>query len=594
MAEGTTNPRPGAFSVNVRGIARAVKTRRLSALKAAGLAAICTLAAPAIAHAGGFEFPDVGSRAVGRGGAYVAGAADLTALHYNPGALAKQRGTTILYNHNVVFHDTRFQRAPLSAAWGDDAGTTFPEVRDGRKLFGLNPFLVVASDFGLQNWTFAAGLHGPSAVGAHDYPDYGPQSFMLTEMNVLLAYYSLAAAWKLRDVFGIGVTLQYVDMISMKYALVTDSTLVPDLHPVPDAGDTSSPSAQLVTELELKDRFSGTAIVGLWYRPHRRVEVGLASRVVPVFLKAKGGLNTDKQTLVSDEVNVELPMTLPAIVRGGVRYIHAVDDREWFDLELAAQYENWSVIDAFDLKFDGQISGMPIQDLSIQKRWKDTVSVRLGGDYNALPPYLTVRAGGFWESAAMRENYSHLDFPSFMRGGIGAGLTGGYKGIYLTVGYMHIFQEDREVSEASGKQFQERPLRPCPDGCAGASGVPANAGTFTSQFDLLSLGLEIRFRELLGDRRGRRKKDPQGEPAPASTPAPAETDEAVAPATDTAPEDGPSTDATSPDAAAAPQDAAPATDAAPDSDAAPEDDAADPAAADAPADAGGDPGSGLG
>lgn len=556
---------------------------------AAGVLSMSCLLAPSLARAGGFEFPDVGSRAVGRGGAFAVGASDLTALHYNPGALAKQRGTTILYNHNLVFHNTSFQRAALSSAWGDDAGTTFPEVRDARKLFGLGPFFAVGSDFGLENWTFAAGVYGPSAVGRHDFPEYGPQSFMLTDMNILLAYYSVAAAWKLRDVFGIGATLQYVDLISMKYGLVTDSTATPDgaLDPVPVPP--AQGSTQLVTELDLKDRFSGTAIIGLWYRPHPRVEVAVASRVVPVFLKAKGGLETDQPTIVSDEVHVELPMTLPALVRGGVRYIHAVKDREWFDLELSAQWENWSVVDAFDLKIDGEISGLPIQDISIAKNWKDTVSVRLGGDVNVLPPYLTVRAGGFWESPAMRKNYSHIDFPSFMRGGIGAGLSGGYKGIYLTVGYMHIFQETREVSELGGKQFQQRPLRPCPDDCAGASGVPANAGTFTSRYDLLSLGLEVRFRELLGDRRGRRKK--KGEAAP--PPSPVGTGEgAAAPDDATAP-------ATESDAAEAtpPPDGAPAlqtTGDGADGDAEPDTEPdAEPASDEPPSD-GGDPGLGLG
>jgi long-chain fatty acid transport protein len=499
---------------------------------------------PATALAGGFEIPDTGARAVGRGGAFVVGATDPTALYYNPGLLAKQRGTSVLLNNNMVFHDTRFQRATLSDVWGADAGTTFEEARDKQKLFPLGPFFAVASDFGLDNWTFAAGVYGPSAVGKHDYQAYGGQSFMLTDMNILLAYYSLAAAWKHKDVFGIGATLQYVDMISMKYSLVTDSTVVPTLQPVPDADST-----QLNTELNLEDRFSGTAIIGGWYRPHPRVELGLASRVVPIFLRAKGGLTTDKETLLSDDVKVELPMTLPAMVRGGVRYIHDKGDREmpWFDLELAAHYENWSAIKAFDLKFDGQISGMPIQDLSIQKNWRDTVSLRLGSDVNVLPKYLTVRAGGFWESAAMRENFSHLDFPSFMRGGISGGVTGGYKGIYLTVGYMHIFQQTREVSEASGKQFQERPLRPCPEFCDGASGVPANAGRFTSRFDILSLGIDIRFRELLAGRRERRRGafpnnrpgSENGKPAESTTPASTPPASAPSPTTEPAPPDEP-------------------------------------------------------
>lgn len=508
------------------------------------------LLTPGTAAAGGFEVPDSGARALGRGGAYVVGATDPTALYYNPSLLSKQRGTTVLINNNLAFHNTAFQRAPLSDAWGANAGTTFPEATNGDKLFPLGPFVAVATDFGLDNWAFAAGVYGPSAIGRHDYDDYGPQSFMLTEMDILLAYYSLSAAWKFRDIFGVGATVQYVDMISMKYALVTDATSVPGvatLNPVPDADST-----QLVTELNLKDRFSGTAIIGGWYRPHRRVELGLASRVIPIFLEAKGGLTTDKESLISDEVTVELPMTLPAKVRAGVRYIHDTGEREvpWFDLELAAHYENWSAIESFDLDLEGEISGTALADLSIQKNWRDTVSLRLGGDVNVIPQYLTLRAGGFWENGAMRENFSHLDFPSFMRGGISAGITGGYKGIYLTVGYMHIFQEDRNVTEAGGKQFQERPLRPCPEFCEGVSGVPANAGKFTSRFDLLGLGLDIKFRELLGDRRKKRREKKAGgpgpapeaspDPAPAAAPKPAET--APPPAADPEPEPDPSAD----------------------------------------------------
>ena len=58
----------------------------------------------------------------------------------------------------------------------------------------LGLFAVVASDFGLRNWTFAAGIYGPSAVGRHDYPTYGAQAFQLTKMDVLMAYYNVAAA----------------------------------------------------------------------------------------------------------------------------------------------------------------------------------------------------------------------------------------------------------------------------------------------------------------------------------------------------------------------------------------------------------------
>lgn len=488
--------------------------RRFLAAVIPGAALALAAGLPAVAGAGGFEIPDRGARALGRGGANVVGVNDPTAIDYNPGALAKLRGTRLLYNHSLIWHDTRFQRAPLSSAWGEDAGTTFEEVDNARSLFPLGLFAAVSTDFGLENWTFGAGVYGPHSVGRHDYPEYGPQSFMLTDMNVLMANYSLSAAWKLRDVFGVGITAQYVDLIQLDYGLVIDSTFTEGLDPVPDDAST-----QLTSTLRLRDRTSGTAIVGLWYRPHRRVELGLASRVVPVFLKAEGTMEVDKPTLVTDDIRVTLPLTLPAYLRGGVRYIHEAKGREWFDLELMAQWENWSVIDAYDVQVEGRISGQEIQDLHLAKAWRDTVSVRLGGDVHVIPQHLTVRAGGYWESAASPEAYSHLDFPSFMRGGIGAGLTAGGRGVYGTVGFLHVFQEARELDELTGKVFQQRPVRPCPDRCGGASGVPANAGRLRSRFEILNLGIELRFAELLGKRRGRaHRRDADDPPIPPTAP----------------------------------------------------------------------------
>ena len=490
---------------------------------ALGVALGSAVLATNTAHAGGFEVPDTGARAAGRGGAMVAGADDLTALHYNPGALARQRGTSFLYNQNLVFHRATFERAPLTAdVWGVDQD--FEPVRDRRKVFPLGLFAVVASDFGLRNWTFAAGIYGPSAVGRHDYPQYGPQSFQLTQMDVLMAYYNVAAAWKLRDVFGIGVTIQYVDMLQMKYSLIVDSRAVTALNPTPEATGT-----QLETQLNLKDRTAATALVGLWYRPHQRIELGLASRVIPIFLRPSGGVTVDKPELVTDAIHVTMPLVLPATLRGGVRYIHDVGapgkSRKWFDIELDVVYENWSSIDSFDLDISGEISGQPLSNLTIDKKWKDTVSVRLGGDIFALPPYLTVRAGGYFESPTQDPEYAHLDFPAFLRGAVGAGLTAGAKGIYGTVGYMHVFQKTQAVSEVQAQVFQQRPIAPCPDRCDGLSGVPANAGTFTSSFDLLNFGIEVRFAELLAGRRAKRAKGKSTAPSgPAQPPTPAPTE----------------------------------------------------------------------
>jgi len=79
---------------------------------------------------------------------------------------------------------------------------------------------------------------------------------------------------------------------------------------------------------------------------------------------------------------------------------------------------------------------------------------------------------------------------------------------------MHVFQESRTITELDGKAFQQRPISPCPDRCNGASGVPANAGTFSSRYDILNVGVELRFGEMRRKDKGKGKsRKDEGGPA---------------------------------------------------------------------------------
>ena len=446
--------------------------------------------APNVALAGGFEIPDRGTRALGRAGATAVGVTDPTALHYNPGALSRLSGTRVLWHHNLILHETTFQRDPISAGWGGDAGTTFDLAEDGESFFPLGAFIAVSSDLGLtSDWTFAAGLYGPSGVGKHDYEDYGPQSYMLTEMEAILVYYSLAAAWSPNEDFGVGLTLQWVDMPMMEYELVvngTSSERPNQLQPVPvDSG------TLLKTRMVLSDRMAFSGIAGVWWRPAKWLETGLAGRFMPIGLEPEGGVETDKPTLITDDLTAHMALDLPMTARGGIRYLHYEGDRRWFDVELDVFWENWSTFDAFDVKLDGAISGQEVKDLSIPKAWQDSVSVRLGSGINLVDEVLEVSLGALVEEGAVPDNYTHLDYPSFDRLGLATGVVWDLGGYRLSASYMHIFQETRTVTESRGKQFQQRPLHPCPEECEGLSGVVANAGTFESSYDLFSIGLEV-------------------------------------------------------------------------------------------------------
>ena len=465
------------------------------------------------ALAGGFEIPDNGARAVGRGGANAVGAQDLTAVHYNPALLARQAAKlSLMWDHNLVFHHESFQRAPLGDHWGpDNAGRTFDKVEDDETFFPLGGFVSVGSDFGLSkrggstsgDWMFAASIYGPSSYGKQSWPAYGPQSWMLTEANLIVIYYSLSAAWQAASGdFGFGVTLQWVDMPLMEYELaidadpkIADPAECGTLAPVALEGTCGNVPTHVLGKLDISDRFAYTAIVGGFWRFMPNWELAVSGRVLPVKFEAKGGVKLDKPELSPEGVDVSLPLTMPVTARGGVRYF-----QEAFDLELDVFWENWSVIDQYDVAMTGDINAVPVHDLAIAKEWQDTVSVRLGGEYHVLPKTLDVRAGGFVENGAAPDNYSHIDFPSFDRLGLGLGATWhALENLDLTFGYMHVFQESRTVSEADGKQFQQRPPHPCPEECTDPAtgalvpGVVANAGTFDTRFDIVSLGVDFRL-----------------------------------------------------------------------------------------------------
>jgi len=499
---------PGRAFDDKRGV-NTITTRRL--LFAASLVAGAALAQPS-ARAGGFEIPDNGTFALGRGGAFLVRADDPTALMWNPGALVKLRGTHLLLDHVLVFESSQFTRATSDLPPGTDYGfDPLAPVENEDSLFALGGTIIATSDFGFANWTFAAGLYGPSAHGTKRYPSDGGQRYMLTALDAVLFYPSLAVAFGERDHFGIGLTLQLVMAPALDMQLVVDGSQAGGLHAYYSGND-------VLAKITLSDMASFSAIFGAWWRPAPALELAVSGRIVPAALGFEGKFalaNVPGQTQFTDQQlsvpgsAARLDLTVPPTARVGARYRHLDGEREVFDVELNVVYEAWSLVQTYDVELDGTINlfvGAETPDTIIEKRWKDTLSVRLGGTWNLMPEDpeksrwanagspLQLSLGGYWESGAVPEGYEHLDFLSFDRIGLGVGVTGRVGAFRLKVAYSHVFQEDRTVSERFGKVFQQRPLDPCPATCdngAGWSGVPANAGRFESSYDLLAFGLEL-------------------------------------------------------------------------------------------------------
>lgn len=451
------------------------------------------------ARAGGFEIPDNGTFALGRGGAFIVRADDPTALILNPGGLSRLSGTHILLNHVLIWENARFTRQPTDLPQGQDYGfdPTAP-VENERPLFPLGAMFIATTDFGLDNWTFAAGVYGPSAHGSKEYPVDGGQRYMLTKLDSVLLYANLAVAYGVDEHWGVGLTLQYAMAPKVKLQLVADGSPGGQLNAYYSGNDVEA-------VIDMKDMTSFSAIAGAWFRIVPEIEVALSGRIIPAKFNLEGDItleNVPGQTQFSDaqreitNSSASMDITVPPSARAGVRYRHLDGEREVFDVELDVVYEAWSLMENYNVDLNGEIqlfTGAPAPDTQIAKRWKDTVSVRLGGTVNLLDDMLQLSLGGYYETGAVPKNYEHLDFLSFDRVGLGFGVRGAVGPVRLSASYAHVFQEDRKVDERYAKVYQVRPIDPCPgcDGNAGWSGVPANAGKFESSYDMLAFGLEF-------------------------------------------------------------------------------------------------------
>ena len=335
------------------------------------LAAATTVAAQASAD-GGYYGGALGARAAGRSGAFVARADDPTAVAYNPAGLALIGGTVIMVGNRVSYNGYSYTRAPTED-WGHPVNgvapiVIFDKVSNGKPWQMLEPLLAVASNLGLPNWGFALAAFASPGAANLDFPTpalssapgAAGQKYMMLSREAIILNYTASVAWKYHDLFGVGVTAEWIAVPRLNYALMIDST---------PFAMTANP---VYSNLDMKatttgsDLFTFNAILGAWFRPVPYLQFGVAGQVVPANIKTKSTLNVTpvdpslgavevtRDGYPANDVNITLPLPLNA--RVGARYRGLDGTREIFDVELDVEYETWSRVNDFTLETHGLVA----------------------------------------------------------------------------------------------------------------------------------------------------------------------------------------------------------------------------------------------
>lgn len=487
--------------------------------RAASLFALCAavLASPDARGDGGYYNGSKGARAAGRAGAFTARADDLSAAAFNPAGLARIESTTLQVGNRFSYNAHSFTRAPTLDFGNTQGGVPpyveFATVENSRPWQLLDPLLGVATNFGLRDWGFGLFAYAPAGVGRQEFPVDGGQRYMMVSREAIIVNYTASAAFKQGDGFGVGASLHWISVPRLSYELVIDGNQFPgDVNPV-------SSELDMLSKITGSDPFTLNAVLGAWWRPAPFLELGISAQVVPTEIQTESTLSVKPLSpQITEEVqlrrqgepadDVQLTLPLPLTARAGVRYRHLQGGEELFDIELDAVYETWSRVERFVVDGDGLSAHLLAQRIDIgrievEKEWRDTLGLHLGGDYAVLPRRLIVRGGIFYETAVAEPAYANVDFASGQQlgGALGASLF--FRGLELVLAYEYRHQPAVGVSEGDARVYQEVPGSQCrppytdPNTCheqyLGQPSPAVNAGTYRAHSHIASLDVLYRF-----------------------------------------------------------------------------------------------------
>ncbi|MBX7196348.1 MAG: hypothetical protein K1X94_30120 [Sandaracinaceae bacterium] len=540
------------------------------------------------AQAGGFELSGVGTRGMGRGGAFAARVDDSLALALNPAMLADADAQIVL-NASLAIWDACVTRsgnyaggAPpgetylgggtiFAAGDGPDNPSTwadqaFPRVCNGgmpqvipqimanvrlTDELGLGFGIVAPNGVGTARWGASDGT-----VTANGQRLPTPVRYQVTERDLLLFFPSVGIGYRPFDWLRVGLTLQWgVGIID--FVNYTNSGTAASGSPGTLAED---PSSDIRTHLNVVDPFVPAGTLSVHLIPHDNFEImvsGHISDAVGGVLDANGtlelrtgtyGTSADgsyvptSTTIQNARLSAGQPFQFTLAMRyadrirprayrrtAGEALAGHIDDamqNENFDLELDVVYEQLSQVTDFVVTTPtgssgvlrtggagGMSSSVPVPTpLPIPHGWSDVITLRLGGDVNAIPGMLAVRAGASFEIPVdgKYRNYLGNDFISGWRLGLHAGATLRVDRFDISLAYGFFLGETVDVAAADARFRQINALQ-MQGVCGGATtydpahpvvssncypggfGGIVNAGRFEQMFHVISLGASYHF-----------------------------------------------------------------------------------------------------
>ncbi len=390
---------------------------------AATLAGIALV--PSGSFAAGFRLPDQDSAAMGMAGAFVGQADNPSAVWYNPAGITELDGMRLSAGVIAIY--------PVLSHENTNGAT---DVSD-RNIF-LPPQLFFTDKMN-DRISLGVGITSPFGLST-DWADTSATSGIATLSRVKTIDINPTIAYKVDNTLSLAAGLDYMILDATMDKLL----LLPGSPLFRLDGKGTGLGANVGIKYKAREQLS----LGLSYRSRMLVKVDGTAEVSPNIV-FRNGLSNPAQT----------DITLPDIMQFGASY-KASDD---LTLNADVEYTWWSTYDRLVVQSDTILAlttlvGTPTDTSLEEKDWKNTWTIRIGGQYR-LSEQWKIRAGYVYDQSPVPSDRFDTRVPDSDRQGvtIGTGYTSG--DITIDFAYMYLHFNNRSINNSiAGNPSGSAPL----------------------------------------------------------------------------------------------------------------------------------------
>jgi long-chain fatty acid transport protein len=353
------------------------------------------LAATTGVLASGFQVGLSGQKNVGMGGTGTGLYLDQAAQFYNPGAFVFVAYNSVQGGLNMAIPRITFR--------GDGGGPQ--ETLQNKNVFPFNGYAGYSIS---DKFKVGIGVYTPFGSELH-YGQGWTGRYTLTDINLRSVFGQLTASYAITPKLGIGAGLVVLAL--------GDVDLQRD---IPIQGQNGSVAhAQLTGKADHKVGYN----VGIMYKASDKFSIGASYRSAIDARISDGTVTTSNvpgavaSNFTAKGFSATLP--LPAVYSLGVG-VHPSDK---LTLALDANLVDWSTYKSLDFAYTGGVlGGATATSSSSVRNYKAALALRVGGQYKVSDKF-TVRAGGLYDFACVRDGYVTPETPDADRIGLTAGFT---------------------------------------------------------------------------------------------------------------------------------------------------------------------------